>query len=224
MNNYFHRQIQLWGEDTQNTLKTKKIAIIGSGGLGCSVAISLGSSGIGTIYCIDFDKIEIHNIHRQLAFTPNDEGRYKSEVLTHLLNLRSPYIKAIPITKNFSSFTKDELKLDLIIDATDNLMVRAQIDKYAKEQNIPWIYGSVEEFNGQVCFLDKSDFNAFKIKDREPKGITAPMVMHIASHQANLALRYLTDLPIKKDLLHYIYFDSDGELTIQKFKMPKVDS
>jgi adenylyltransferase/sulfurtransferase len=46
------------------------------------------------------------------------------------------------------------------------------------------------------------------------------MVMHIASLQANLAIRYLTDLPIVKDKLYYLYFNKEGELITQKFNMP----
>ena len=221
MSNYFLRQIQLWGEDKQNILKSKKIAIVGCGGLGCSLAIALGSSGIGTIYCIDFDKIEIHNIHRQIAFKTKDEGSYKCDILTSFVKDRSAYVEAISKNMDFETFADEALEIDLIIDATDNLFVRAQIDTFAKKSKTPWIYGSVEEFNGQVCFFQESDFSSFKINDKKPEGIAAPIVMHIASLQANLALRYLVGLPIKKDLLYYLYFDDNGELITQKFNMPK---
>jgi len=221
MNKYFHRQIQLWGEETQESLQNKKVAIIGSGGLGSSLAIALGSSGIGEFHLVDFDHVEVHNIHRQIAFTTADEGKAKAEAASQLAQSRCPYTTFIPHVEDFESFTQKNIDVDLIIDATDNLPVRAKIDAYARETSTPWIYGSVEAFNGQVCFLEKSDFSAFKITDKQPAGIAAPIVMHIASLQANLALRYLTNLPIKKDLLYYLYFDDEGELTTQKFKMPQ---
>ena len=221
MNDYFHRQIQLWGEDKQNSLQDKKIAIIGCGGLGCSLGIALGSSGIGTIYCIDFDKVEIHNIHRQIAFKTQDVGSYKCDVLSTLLENRSPYVKAISKNMDFKKFSNENIEVDLIIDATDNLPTRAEIDSFSTKSNTPWIYGSVETFNGQVCMFDESDFSAFKISDKKPEGIAAPIVMHVASLQANLALRYLVGLQIKKDLLYYLYFDDNGELITQKFNMPK---
>ena len=53
-----------------------------------------------------------------------------------------------------------------------------------------------------------------------PGGITAPIVMHIASLQANLALRYLAGLSVIKDKLYYLYFNSEGEFITQKFAMP----
>jgi len=90
---YFNRQIQLWGEETQESLKEKKIAIIGCGGLGCSLAIALGSSGIGQIDLVDFDTVGVHNIHRQIGFQTGDEGKLKCEVLKDLVKSRNPYVK-----------------------------------------------------------------------------------------------------------------------------------
>ncbi len=220
MSNYFHRQIQLWGEDKQNSLQNKTIAIIGCGGLGCSLAIALGSSGIGTIHLVDFDKVELHNIHRQIGFNMSNVGEYKSKALASHIRNRSSFVKVISHEVDFETFSTLNTPLDLIIDATDNLKVRTKIDQYATQIGVPWIYGSVEEFNGQVCFFDKSDFSAFKISDKKPEGIATPIVMHIASLQANLAIRFLVNLPIKKDLLYYLYFDNEGELITQKFKMP----
>ena len=223
MTQYFHRQIQLWGEESQASLQEKSIAIIGCGGLGSSLAIALGSSGIGTIHLVDFDHVEVHNIHRQIAFTTQDTGKSKAKALASLVESRCPYTKAIAYEEPFEHFCRRDLSIDIMIDATDNLPVRAAMDHYAKEKKIPWLYGSVEAFNGQVCLIKHSDFSAFKISDKTPEGIAAPIVMHIASLQANLALRYLVGLPTKTDLLYYLYFDKEGELQTKKFKMPKVN-
>jgi len=217
---YFNRQIQLWGEEIQSSLTTKKIAIIGSGGLGCSLALALGTSGIGEIDMVDFDTVGLHNIHRQVAFTIKDEGRLKAEVTVEMMKAKNPFIQATAHTIDFETFTKLEKKYDLILDATDNLPTRQAIDNYAKSIDTPWIYASVEEFNGQVCFFEKASFQIFDIGDHKVGGITAPIVMFIASLQANLALRYLAGLPILKDKLYYLYFSNEGELITKKFGMP----
>lgn len=219
MSDYFLRQIQLWGEETQNSLRDKKVAIIGCGGLGSSVSIPLGSSGIGTFYLVDFDTVSLHNIHRQIAFRTDDIDKPKAEVVAKLLEERCPYVTAHAKVMDFETFAKEKINVDLIIDATDNLPVRKKINDYAKATATPWIYGSVEEFNGQVCFFDKASFDVFKITDRKPGGIAAPIVMQIASFQANLALRYLAGEEVKKDLLYYVSY-KEGELDIQKFKLP----
>jgi len=221
---YFHRQVQLWGKDTQSLLQTKKIAIVGSGGLGSSLAFALGASGIGEIHMIDFDEVSLHNIHRQIAFKVGDEGKNKALLNAQLIQARCPYVKAIAHNCDFKEWTLKNIDVDLIIDATDNLPTRGDINTYAKEVNKPWVYGSVEAFHGQVCFIDESSFNdAFKIIKKTPAGIAAPIVMHIASLQANLALRHLAGLSVKKDLLYYLFFNEDGEMVTQKFNLPKAD-
>jgi len=222
MMQYFHRQVQLWGEETQLQLQSKKIAIVGSGGLGSSLAFALGASGIGTIHMIDFDEVSLHNIHRQIAFKVGDEGKNKAFINAQLIEQRCPYVKAIAHQCDFKTWCEKNIEVDLIIDATDNLPTRGEINTYAKSMNLPWIYGSVEAFHGQVSFIEKSSFNdAFKIIQKTPEGITAPIVMHVASLQANLALRFLAGLSVKKDMLYYLFFNEDGELITQKFGLPK---
>ncbi|MEA3354741.1 MAG: HesA/MoeB/ThiF family protein [Campylobacterota bacterium] len=222
---YFNRQIQLWGEDTQKSLKEKKILIIGAGGLGCSLGVALGSSGIGYIDIIDFDTVGVHNIHRQIAFKVGDEGRLKCEVVKDLIESRNPYVKVNAYDADFEKFQTMEnidKNYDLIIDATDNLPVRAKIDQYSKETNTPWLYGSVEQFHGQVCLFEESSFESvFNVSDHKPLGIAAPIVIHIASLQANMALRYLAGLSVKKDFLYYCFFNEEGEYVVQKFGLPK---
>jgi molybdopterin/thiamine biosynthesis adenylyltransferase len=222
MMHYFHRQVQLWGEEAQRLLQSKRIAIIGSGGLGSSLAFALGSSGIGEIHIIDFDTVSVHNIHRQIAFKSGDEGKFKSEVCASVIQARCPYVNVIAHTDDLEAFTHKGCEVDLILDATDNLPSRATINDYAIAHKVPWIYGSVEAFNGQVCFFEGASFrDVFKITQKTPAGIAAPMVMHIASLQANLALRYLTGLNVTKDKLYYLFFNEEGELITQKFGLPK---
>jgi len=219
---YFHRQVQLWGEDTQILLQNKKIVVVGSGGLGSSLAFALGASGIGEIHMIDFDEVSLHNIHRQVAFKMGDEGKNKAVINANIIEQRCPYTKAIAHECNFEEWTQKNIEVDLILDATDNLPTRGEINAYAKSANTPWVYGSVEAFHGQVCFIDNSSFtDAFKIIKKTPAGIAAPIVIHIASFQANLALRFLAGLSVKKDMLYYLFFNEDGELVTQKFGLPK---
>jgi len=218
---YFNRQIELWGEATQRSLQKKKIAIIGAGGLGCTLAMALGTSGIGEIHMVDFDRVSYHNIHRQIAFTLEDEGKNKAKAVVSLIESKNPFVKTVAFDMAFDDFKEMGNQYDLILDATDNLPVRGEIDKHAKATQTPWLYASVEEFNGQVCFFDEANFQVFNISDHKPGGIAAPIVMHIGSLQANLALRYLAGMTVVKDKLYYLYFNEEGELITQKFGMPK---
>ena len=91
-NEYFNRQIKLWGQETQKSLQNKKVAIIGSGGLGCTLGIALGASGIGEFAFVDFDTVGVHNIHRQIGFKVGDDGKYKSDVLKELVEDRKSVV------------------------------------------------------------------------------------------------------------------------------------
>ncbi len=219
MQDYYLRQHMLWGKETQDELSKKKVLIVGSGGLGCSVALALSGSGIGCIDIVDFDRVEVHNIHRQVLFNLDDIGEYKAKVAVKNILKRAPNLKANAYTVSFEEFIKEPKEYDLIIDATDNLFVREQIDNFAKKQNIAWIYGSVEEFNGQVCIFKSATFSIFAKKELQTKGISAPMVMQIAAFEANLALRYLANLSVASDILYYLYYNSSGEFEIKKFKL-----
>ncbi|WP_456431123.1 HesA/MoeB/ThiF family protein, partial [Nitratifractor sp.] len=179
---YFHRQIQLWGEEAQEALHSRRIAVIGCGGLGSTLAMALGGSGIGTIHLVDFDTVSLHNIHRQIVFTLEDKGRNKAAVTAELLVRKNPFLEAVAHECDFDTFAEETSEdFDLILDATDNLPVRERIDRWAKGRGTPWIYASVEEFNGQVCFFDRADFGVFAISDHRPGGIAAPIVMQIGS-------------------------------------------
>jgi adenylyltransferase/sulfurtransferase len=217
---YFRKQIELWGKERQNLLQTRKIVIIGAGGLGCSLAYSLGTSGIGEIDIVDFDKVSIDNIHRQIVFTLQDIGKYKSEIIVESIKSKNPFLKASAYTVPFHEFQTLDYKYDLILDATDNLETREEIDFYAKVSDTPWIYGSVEKFNGQVCFFKKGKFAIFNSTQQRVEGVAAPMVIHIASLQANFALRYLLEFPIVTDKLYYLYFNTNGELITKRFNIP----
>lgn len=219
---YFARQHALWGKETQEGLKTKKIAIIGCGGLGSTLAITLGSSGIGEIHLVDFDIVSLHNIHRQIAFKLGDEGRYKAEVVGELLKNRYEGAMVTAHTATFCEFIKKNIEIDLLIDATDNLPSRASLEEYAKAHNIPWLYASVEAWHGQVCLFENGEFaKSMVINDRKPEGIAPPIVAFIAAFEANIALRYLAGLPVAVDILNYLYFDANGELQHKKFATPR---
>lgn len=221
---YFKRQIELWGLEVQKSLLHKSVLIVGSGGLGCSLGIALGGSGVGRIDLLDFDEVSYHNLHRQIAFELDDLGKKKCEVLKQTIVSRNPYVEVNSYDIDLQSFIKEydsmkkRVKYDLIIDATDNLPTRAMIDSFAKSVKTLWLYGSVEEFHGYVCLFENISFESiFQINNRTPKGITAPIVMQIASIQANIALRYLANYKVAKDKLYYCYYDQDGDFCLQKF-------
>ena len=65
----------------QKKIINSKVLIVGAGGLGCPIADLLTRSGIGLIGVIDFDKVNLSNIHRQTLYGTEDVGKFKVKVL-----------------------------------------------------------------------------------------------------------------------------------------------
>lgn len=170
---------------------------------------------------MDFDTVSLHNIHRQIALKIEDVGKYKTDILSLSIKKRYDLVNINTYESDFVKFSeKTTSKYDIIFDATDNIKARESIDNYCKSTNTPWVYGTVEQFYGQVCFFDIAVFDKFfKIKQNSPQGITAPMVMLIASFQANLGLRYLTQNKIEKDKIFHFSFDENGLFQSRKFNL-----
>jgi len=208
----FRRQIELI-RDNQKNLEKKSILIVGAGGLGNVVATELSCIGLKNIYIMDFDEIEIHNIHRQFQFNKSDIGSKKAKILSEKINRCETNIETF--CEKFENFDK---KIDLIIDCTDNFEVRKKIDNFAKNKNIPWLYSSVEGWIGQVCLFKEKNLDIFNLNsNHKVAGVLPAMVGIIGSVEAMIATKYLAELEIEFDKL--IYIDFSKSLKVTKFKL-----
>ena len=212
----YRRQIEVIGAKNQEKLGKKSILIVGAGGLGNIIASTLSCIGLNKIYIVDFDKIELHNIHRQFQFKKDDIGKFKAEVLAKRVS-RCKELKYYvnEFNEDFVNKLFENKKIDLIMDATDNFEVRIEIDKTAKKFNIPWIYSSVEEFRGQVGIFKKTSFDIFATKSKLSKGQIPPMVNFIGSFASLIALKVLL-FDIEEKLF---YFDFENDFIFKEFKI-----
>ena len=144
------------GMDGQKKLLNATVAIVGMGGLGCPVAQSLITAGVGKLILIDGDIVELSNLHRQPLYGVDDLSRLKVEVAKERLEQLNNKAVIIPIDKYFNekngmSFIQDA---NVIIDATDNIQARQLIDRFSKDANVPMIYGGLFRYEGQVAVLN----------------------------------------------------------------------
>ena len=205
----YRRQIEIIGKEKQDILSQKSVLIVGCGGLGNIIATTISCIGLKKIYLVDFDDIEIHNIHRQFQFTKNDVGKKKADVLAQKIGRCSTEAEVI-----HGYFDENmDLKVDIVFDATDNFEVRKKIDKFAKKNDIPWIYASVEEWHGQVGVFKKTSFEIFATKNHNVKGQLPPMVNLIGSISSMLGVKCLTGEC--KEIFYYVNFEKD--LEVKKF-------
>ncbi len=144
------------GMDGQKKLMNTKIAIVGVGGLGCPVAQSLVTAGIGKLVLIDGDDVELSNLHRQPLHGADDIGKKKVNSAKESLNK----INSETTIKIVDDYLDEQNGLDLlkncdvIIDATDNIETRQLIDRFSKETNVPMVYGGLYRWEGQVAVLN----------------------------------------------------------------------
>lgn len=144
------------GLEGQKKLINATVAIVGMGGLGCPVAQSLVSAGIGKLKIIDGDKVELSNLHRQPLYGIADIGRMKVEVAKEKLTL----LNETAMIKSSEEYLNDDngidiiSNVDVIIDATDNIQSRQLIDRFSKAASVPMIYGGLYRYEGQVAVLN----------------------------------------------------------------------
>ena len=152
--NRYSRQIVLKevGGIGQKKLLDSKISLIGLGALGSSAAYYLAAAGVGTLQVIDFDTVEISNLHRQiLHFTKDIDSKKTTSAIEKLNSLNPDCIIEIindRITpKNSKKFLRDS---DFVIEGSDNLPTKMLINDTCISLKIPFTIAGVLRFHGQI--------------------------------------------------------------------------
>lgn len=109
------------GKAFQERAKRTVVAVCGLGGLGSNISIDLARAGVGKLILIDYDRVDISNLHRQ-QYKAAQIGRYKTEALSENLKEIAPYVEmeihTVRITEeNIEALLKDA---DIICEAFDN--------------------------------------------------------------------------------------------------------
>ena len=145
--------LEEFGKDAQNKFQNAKVIIIGCGGLGNAVAVYLAASGIGKIHLVDFDLVDISNLHRQVFFKVKDIGKSKSKVLAKHIKKISPFVH---ISFTNTAISKSNVveainDYDIVVDCTDSLPIKYLINDACVLQDKILVYGSLYKFDGYVA-------------------------------------------------------------------------
>ena len=222
-NQLFKRQITLSeiGKVGQQKLQNASVLVVGCGGLGSVIAVYLASSGIGNIHLVDFDTIDITNLHRQIFYALDDVGKPKAAVLSQFIKKRAPFTEV-----NFTSnpITKDNIfelisTVDIVVDGTDSLPTKYLLNDACVLKDKPLVYGSLYKFDGYVSIfnvLQKDGSYSSNLRDAFPKmatdipnceeaGTLNSIVGMIATQQVNEVLKLITEIgkPLTNELLIY---------------------
>lgn len=191
-----------WGEAAQQKLRDAKILVVGAGGLGAAILPYLAAAGVGKLGIIDGDRIEASNLPRQVIYSESQIGSLKADVASAYL--QSHY--ADLSLESYSSFLNETnaaeiiQNFQLIIDATDDIPTRYLIDEVCCAAGIPWVYGSIHQFEGQVsvfnfnngpCYRDLFPTQSRSAITCSEAGVLGPTVGLIGMLQANEALKII---------------------------------
>ncbi|HOI18546.1 MAG TPA: ThiF family adenylyltransferase [Candidatus Woesearchaeota archaeon] len=153
---YFSRELLYsWlSPEKIKELSKKKVLIIGVGGLGSFSSTILFKSGIFNLTVMDYDEVDISNLHRQL-YSIKELGKNKAKLTSERLSSYFKGIKTSFITEKLSEKNMALIKdYDLIIDGTDNLCARYLINKSALLHNKPVIFAMIG--NSKVMIYPKN--------------------------------------------------------------------
>ena len=110
------------GETGQKKLQEAKVLVIGAGGLGCPALQYLAAAGVGSIGIVDFDIIDISNLHRQILYSVSDIGKSKAETASLKLNALNPEINIKVFNQQLMAKNALDIisEYDIVIDGSDN--------------------------------------------------------------------------------------------------------
>ena len=189
------------GEALQTAFSGAVVAVCGLGGLGSNIAIALARAGVGKLILIDFDRVDITNLHRQ-QYKAAQIGQCKTDALCENLREISPYIELVAHTVALDEHNAAALlrEADIVCEAFDKAESKAALANLVLE-TMP--DKTLVAASGMAGFGSPNAIRTRKITDRfylcgdgvsevrQADGLFAPRVMLCAAHQAQTVLRIL---------------------------------
>ena len=233
----FSRQIILKniGILGQKKIIKSKVLVIGMGGLGCPVAEYLTRAGVGSLGIVDYDNVDLSNIHRQSLYDIKDLKKSKVSAAQKRLKKINSKIKinCHKIRLNKKNYRKFLNKYDFIVDGSDNFETKFLINDFCKTAKKFLVTGAISKFDGHVFTFDfsnkntpciRSFFQENKISDDilncEYEGILGTVAGIIGTIQANEILKKI--LNIGKSLNGNILILDLLNLNFRKVKLNKL--
>jgi ubiquitin-activating enzyme E1 C len=146
----YDRQARVPGWD-QALIQNGSVAIVGVGALGCEVAKNLALMGVGKLVLIDNDVVELSNLSRQMLFTEEDIGKYKSEVAAQKVKNMNRFVEVVHYNSDVRMLPEEVFEqVDVVCSCLDSWGVRRWLNSLTVSLGKPMVDGSIEGFYGNV--------------------------------------------------------------------------
>lgn len=212
-----HVQLDEVGVEGQRKLAAARVLVVGAGGLGSPAALYLAAAGVGTLGLADRDRVEEHNLQRQIIHGTPAIGLSKVESAAHQLATLNPHVRlrlhgeGVTPANALALFSE----YDLIVDGSDNFPTRYLNNDAAFFTRRPLVYGSIFKFEGQVSVFDPAQGGPCyrclfpeppppgSVPDCGEAGVFGALCGVIGSLQAMEAIKYLLGIgqPLRGRLL-----------------------
>ncbi len=196
-----HFLIHGFGIEEQEKLRKGKALVIGAGGLGSPVLMYLAGAGVGHLGMVENDSVSLSNLHRQILYETDDVGKRKAQKASEKIKSLNDDGDIIVHEEWWNEGNAYELSegYDVLIDCTDNHASRYVTDAVSRDRNIPFVYGAIHDFEGQLSVFNyrggKGYKDLFSKRDQlidKPVGVIGPIAGVIGSLQAAEAIKILT--------------------------------
>ncbi len=173
----YARQIQLpeIGEAGQKRLADASCLVVGTGGLGSPALHHLVASGVGRVGFVEFDDVDITNLHRQTLFSTQDVGRPKAQAALERLRAVNPEVTVECHPKRLDADNADTLLAgyDVVVDGSDTFATRYVVNDAAVRTGTPDVFASVGPFSGQASVFAAADGPCYRclFPDPPPPGL-----------------------------------------------------
>lgn len=204
----YSRQILLPAFDVkgQERLRQSRVLLVGLGGLGSAASLYLAAAGLGQIVLVDFDKVDLPNLQRQIVHRTADLGRLKVDSARDALLALNPTVEVVtvPNALDDAELLRQVEQVDVVVDASDNLPTRLAVNAACVRAAVPLVSGAAIRLEGQIlvwrpnragaCYRCLYRSTDVALETCAQTGVLAPVVGVIGSIQALEAIKILTDL------------------------------
>lgn len=205
----FGRQLLVPGVGVhgQSRLLASSVLIIGAGGLGSPAAIYLAAAGVGRLGIIDYDIVEMHNLHRQIMHRESSVGTSKVESARRTINELNSGTQVDTFNELFDKNNVDIVQdYDIVLDASDNAVTRYLVNDACVKYNKPLVSGAALRWEGHLTTLNYQGGPCYRclfplppppeaVTNCDAGGIMGPVTGCIGSLQAMEAIRMALGQP-----------------------------
>ena len=230
----YNRQIVLKAIDFdgQEKLKGSKMLIVGLGGLGCAASQYLTVAGVGHLTLLDFDTVSLSNLQRQVLHDDSRLDMPKVESAKLSLQRLNPHIQINTLNGLLGEEKLTEVisHFDVVLDCTDNVETRNQLDIACRKNKVPLVSGAAIRMEGQVSvFTYEAETPTYQTLSRlfgenalscMEAGVLAPIVGIVGSIQALEAIK--VRLKIGTNLCGRLLMIDGLNMTIREIKLPSI--